>query len=155
FVMQTQSYDRVAKALHWLIAALLGVQYVIAWFMPHIGRNTPNEGLVNLHLSFGALILVLVIVRLAWRLTHTVPPPAAGSAAWHRVLASVTHGLLYLGLIAMPLMGWANANFRSFTVSLFNLVPLPAIVEKGNAVGRSMGEIHAYVGWYFLVVIGL
>ena len=153
--MQIESYDPVAKTLHWLIAALLAAQYMIAYFMPHIGRNTPNEGLVNLHLSFGALILLLVIVRLAWRLTHTVPPPAGNAGPWHRVLATITHWLLYLALIAMPLMGWANANFRGFTVSLFNVVPLPALAEKGNAVGRAMGDIHTYVGWYFLVVIGL
>ncbi|HEX9465216.1 MAG TPA: cytochrome b/b6 domain-containing protein [Alphaproteobacteria bacterium] len=107
------SYDRVAKGLHWLIAALLAVQYVIAYFMPHIGRNTPNEGLVNLHLSFGGLILVLVILRLAWRLTHPVPPPGGTAARWLQIATRTGHGLLYAVLLIMPLMGGRTRGFAA------------------------------------------
>jgi cytochrome b561 len=152
--MQSTTYDPVAKILHWLIAALLVWQYVIAWQMPHIGRNTPNEGLVNQHLSVGALTLLVVVVRLAWRATHPVPPPAEATL-WQRRAAAVVHWLLYAFLILNPLMGWANASYRGFQVSLFDLVPLPALVEKGNALGRAMGDIHAQLGWYALILIGL
>src|SRR5579885_3062786 len=152
--MPPAAYDPVAKILHWLIAGLLVWQYAIAWYMPHIGRNTPNEGLVNQHLSVGALILLLVLARLVWRLTHPAPPPGEASL-WQRRAASGVHWLLYLFLIGNPLMGWANASFRGFQVSLFNVVPLPALVEKGNAFGRAMGDIHVQVGWYALILIGL
>jgi len=35
------AYTGTAKFLHWLIVGLLIVQFIIAWTMPHIGRNTP------------------------------------------------------------------------------------------------------------------
>jgi cytochrome b561 len=66
-------YGSVAKCLHWLITALLVVQFAIAWTMPHIGRGTGPEGLIGLHLSVGELIVAVVLLKLAWRLTHPVP----------------------------------------------------------------------------------
>ena len=57
-------YTPVAKALHWLVALLLGGQYAVAWTMPHIGRNTRPETLINLHFSLGVLILTIVVIRL-------------------------------------------------------------------------------------------
>jgi len=149
-----KGYGGIAKALHWLIAALLLAQYLIAWFMPHIGRNTPNTGLVNLHLSFGALIFFVVVARWLWRLTHPVPSMRE-LTRWQRTLSWVTHISIYAVLLIMPLMGWANAGFRGYEVSLFNLIPLPALVAKGSAFGRALGDIHALVAWYFLAVIGL
>lgn len=149
-----EAYGGVAKALHWLIAALLCVQYAIAYFMPHIGRNTPNTGLVNLHLSFGALIFLIVVARWIWRLTHPVPLMRE-LAPWQRRLSWLTHLSIYAVLLIMPLMGWANAGFRGYDVSLFNVVPLPALVAKGSALGRELGDVHVFVAWYFLAVIGL
>ena len=47
------AYTGTAKALHWLIVALLIAQFAPAWTMPHIGRNTPLTTVINLHFSFG------------------------------------------------------------------------------------------------------
>ena len=61
------AYTGTAKSLHWLILALLIVQFVLAWTMPHIGRNTPLTALIDLHFSFGVLILFVVAIRLICR----------------------------------------------------------------------------------------
>ena len=36
-----KGYTPTAKFLHWLIVVLLIAQFIFAWTMPHIGRNTP------------------------------------------------------------------------------------------------------------------
>ena len=48
-------YSGLAKFLHWTILALLIGQFVIAWTMPHIGRNTPMTTLISLHFSIGVV----------------------------------------------------------------------------------------------------
>jgi cytochrome b561 len=53
----SSGYSSMAKLLHWAIVVLLIVQFTVAWTMPHIGRNTRPDTLINLHLSFGVLIL--------------------------------------------------------------------------------------------------
>jgi hypothetical protein len=39
--MAPAGYTATAKFLHWLIVALVVAQFIVAWTMPHIGRNTP------------------------------------------------------------------------------------------------------------------
>ena len=75
-------YTGTAKALHWTIVALLIVQFVLSWTMPDIKRDTKPDTLINLHLSFGALILGLAIIRLGWRANHAEPPPQDGLPPW-------------------------------------------------------------------------
>jgi cytochrome b561 len=152
---QPQGYDLVAKLLHWLIAGLLVVQYAIGWVMPEIHRNTPAEGLISLHLSFGALIVLLVLVRLGWRLTHAAPPPVGGMPRWQALAAQAVHALLYVLLVVLPVLGWMNASYRGYAVSLFDVVPLPALVAKGSPVGRPLGDVHILLSYAMLGVIGL
>ena len=64
---KTTGYTGTAKSLHWLILALLIAQFVFAWTMPDIGRNTPVTTLISLHFTFGILILAVAVVRLVWR----------------------------------------------------------------------------------------
>ena len=65
-MVRTSRYTSTAKFLHWLIVVLLAAQYIVAWTMPHIGRNTPVTTLISLHFSFGIIILAVAIVRLVW-----------------------------------------------------------------------------------------
>jgi cytochrome b561 len=69
---QRQGYGRTAKLLHWTTVLLLVVQYSIGWLMPSIRPGmTPGEAM-NLHMSFGLVILFLMVARFLWRLTHPV-----------------------------------------------------------------------------------
>ena len=61
-------YDAVAKALHWLVVALLGAEFIIGWTMPDIRRGTKPEGLISLHVSFGLPILFVIVLRFLWHL---------------------------------------------------------------------------------------
>ena len=81
-------YGGVAKALHWVILLLLVARYAIAWTMPGIHRGTWPEGLINVHLSLGLVILALAALRLLWRVAHPVPLPGTicrhGNTVWRR-----------------------------------------------------------------------
>ena len=60
-------YGPGAKSLHWLVVALLLVQFAIAWAMPGIRRGTSPDGLIGLHLSFGMTILAVAGSQLSVR----------------------------------------------------------------------------------------
>ena len=81
---KTLQYGTPAKVLHWLIVALLVVQYAIGWLMPDIhGTMLPGNAMVT-HISIGMTILGLIVVRLLWRLTHPVAPESA-LPGWQRL----------------------------------------------------------------------
>jgi cytochrome b561 len=156
-VIESKNYGPVAKIMHWLTFGLLCVQYAIAWTtkMPAVRSKTPVEGLVGLHLSFGAAILFTVAFRLVWRLTHPAPPPPHHIAYWQALAASATHALLYVLLAILPIMGWASASYRGYRVTLFGLVGLPGLLPKGASIGRPLGDVHVFMAGTLLAAIGL
>lgn len=149
-------YTRTAIFLHWLILALLIVQYIIGWTMPHIGRNTPVTTLISLHFSIGVLILGVIVVRLVWRTVHGAPAPEAGVPWWQVYAARVIHGLLYLLLLVVPILGWINASYRGMPVTFFELVRMPQLVATRAAGWGWTGDIHMLIAEYgILPLVGL
>jgi hypothetical protein len=47
-------YGTTAKIFHWLIVALLFVQYLIGWLMPDIRRGMKPGDAMTLHISLGS-----------------------------------------------------------------------------------------------------
>jgi cytochrome b561 len=146
-------YTSTAKLLHWLIVALLIVQFVIAWTMPHIGRNTQPDTLINLHFSFGVFVLLVAVVRLAWRATRAEPVPEDGLPPWQLQSARIVHWLLYGLLFVVPILGWLNACWRGFPVMLFGLVEFPKLIATRAAGWGWTGDVHGLLANYLLLAI--
>jgi cytochrome b561 len=146
-------YSRSARTLHWLIVALLAIQYITAVLLPHIGRNTPMSTTINLHFSFGVIIVVVMAVRLVQRLRHPVPLDSTYSPGWERALARVVHLAFYALVLIVPFLGWASASAHNLPVSLFGAIPLPALAAPKTRWALTAGDIHTYAMWTMLGLI--
>ena len=147
-------YGNTAKLLHWLVVALLLVQYPLGWLMPDIHRGMKPGAGMTFHISFGILMLLLIVLRFAWRLTHPVAPERS-LPPWQRLSAEAVHWLLYALVLATTMTGWLFASFRGWGVSLFYLVPLPMLTSENAAAGKTFDGWHQAMEWALLVVIGL
>lgn len=147
-------YDLGARLFHWITVALVIVQFAVAWTMPDIGRGTQPLGLIAWHLSIGTVILFVTLARAGWRLTHRPPPTPASLSPLLGFASRATHVLLYALLMILPLLGWANASARGWSVTLFGVIPLPALCAQGSMLGREAGDIHQIVAWVLLAAIG-
>ena len=147
----SSGYTGTAKTLHWLILALLLVQFVVGWLMPDIERDTVPDTLINLHLSMGATILIVAIVRLGWRLTHSEPAPYDGLPPWQMWSARVIHWSLYVLLFVVPILGWLNASWRGFPVVMFG-IELPALIGKRVPGWRWTGDVHQFFAYTMLAI---
>lgn len=150
-----QEYGLVAKTLHWSIVGLLIAQFTIAWSMPDIGPRTHPDRLINLHLSFGALILLVVLLRLVWRILNPVELLPGMSPRWQQTAARIMHFALYLLAITIPLLGWASASGRGFAVSFFGLISLPHILPARSRLTSVLGDIHTVESYVLLGLVGL
>jgi cytochrome b561/polyisoprenoid-binding protein YceI len=139
-------YSTVAIVLHWLIAAAIVTQLVLAWRMG--GPKTPESfALIQLHKSVGITILALSLVRLGWRLANPPPPLPATLARWERILAQVTHVGLYVAMIGMPLTGWlaVSASRVEVPTLLYGIIPwphvpgVPHLAEPAKSLARNIG----------------
>jgi cytochrome b561 len=152
---QSTGYTDTAKALHWTVVVLLIAQFIFAWTMPHIGRNTPVSTLISLHFTFGIMILAVAGVRLGWRLNHPEPAPEDGLPPWQVLSARVVHWALYLLLFVMPILGWIDASWRDMPIVMFGL-ELPRLVAARTPGWGWTGDIHVLLTTYvMLALVGL
>jgi cytochrome b561 len=95
-------YTRTARFLHWAMAALLIPMLLLGeqTMGSHDARWLPT-----LHASMGLLLVVLVVVRLAWRWKHE-PPSAFAAPRWQMLVSKTAHVLLYAAMFGIPLSGW-------------------------------------------------
>jgi cytochrome b561 len=147
-------YGTTAKLLHWLVAALLLVQYPIGWQMPDIHRGMKPGAAMAFHVSFGIVILVLIVLRLAWRLAHPVAPDSS-LLPWQRRASEALHWLIYALVVATTLTGWLFASFRGWSLSFFYLVPMPMLAAGNAAAGRTINGLHQAMEWALLAMVGL
>ena len=115
-------YGTTAKVFHWLIVALLLVQYPFGWLMPDIHRGKKPGAAMTFHISFGITILILILLRFVWRLTHPVAPESS-LPPWQRLSSEVVHWMLYVFVLATTVSGLA-VRVVSRLVG-FVLLPLP------------------------------
>lgn len=158
----SERYTAVAILLHWLIAlgilALIVIGLIMTQWPDAIGPMETFK-LFQLHKSIGITVLLLVVIRILWRLTHKPLALPAAMPAVEKGAAHGLHWLLYVLMLGLPLTGWAVVSSSPFNLPtvLYNLVPwpdlpvLPQLANKGT-VSHVLGWVHAYGAW---TLIGL
>jgi len=152
-VRQTPRYDLPTRLFHWGTVALIAVQFALGWTMPEAETMTSPLGLMLLHVDLGVLLLLVAVPRLVWSGARRKVPAVRQHPAL-AFIASATHKLLYASLVAVPLLGWLNANGRGWTVGLAGWIPLPALAAP-HSLGASIGELHSTWATALVILIGL
>ena len=147
-------YNGVSKTLHWVIALLAFSQLAMGKFFEV--EADESDSLFDWHTALGLLVLALMVVRLVWRLTHTVPALPQNTPGWQQVAAKATHIAFYVLLIALPITGWLLTSVDGDTVSFFGWFPVPSLPISGSdETGDLIGEIHELLGNVLLVLAGI
>lgn len=139
-------YTRTAVLLHWLMALGLLGAFCVGVYMADLKFSPTKLKLFNWHKWAGITLLLLAVVRLAWRLTHR-PPPDVPMPGWQAKLAHGIHVLMYGLLFAIPLVGWAMTSAKGYPVVWFGVLPLPDWVPKDKALGEQLEELHSLLAW--------
>jgi cytochrome b561 len=149
-------YSRTAVVLHWVIAAAVLGQIALGWYLQTVPRLTPDRAIfVNFHKSTGLVIGILILFRIAWRLTHKPPPLPASMPAWERSAARVNHALLYICMLVMPIAGYTASNFSKFGVKLFNAVLLPPWGADNREIYAVFNALHVTTSFVFVALIAI
>jgi len=151
-----ETYDPVAKTLHWLMAA--GILFMIGYGL-YIVRQPPSMRtfrLFEVHKSVGMTLGLLAFLRLGWRMRRGAPGPIAGnSARWELALAHVVHVALYAAMIAVPIVGWIGASASGLPMNYFGLFPIPAAVAPSEALQTVMLGLHGWLNYALIALLVL
>lgn len=176
-MIQTSTrYTKTAIILHWLIAFFIFGMFALGWYMADLPKDAPKQmahdlfdlGIYtwqsaeaisprnfyfNLHKSLGVTILVLIALRVLWRITHRPPAMLTSYKAWEKKLANGTHHLLYLLMAAVPLTGLIMAMYGKYGVKWFGL---NFIAGTDNKPVRDFFEAaHESIGIVLLVAVAI
>jgi cytochrome b561 len=150
----TRSWGALAKTLHWLIVLLIINQWVIAERADALPLGAAKLQALAWHKSFGMTILALALIRLVWRWLNPVPVLDGLAKGWERMLAHLSHLLLYGLIFAMPLTGWLMSSARNFPVSWFGIFQFPDLVGPDKTLFERMRDLH-HVLFAALVIVAL
>ncbi|HVI91105.1 MAG TPA: cytochrome b/b6 domain-containing protein [Dongiaceae bacterium] len=135
-----QPFTAFSRLLHWLMAILVLAMLFIGIGM--VASLTDYHWLVSIHKPIGALILVLVVVRLINRLLHPAPALPAGMPGWQRFAAHASHVVLYGLMFALPLVGWGMLSAAHTPVVLYGSLHLPPILPADAALYATLRMAH-------------
>ena len=139
-------YTAPAIALHWLLALALLTSFSVGLYMADLPVSPQRLKLYNWHKWAGITILLLSVVRLAWRLTHR-PPEDLPAPAWQQRAAHLTHGAMYVLFFAVPLVGWAYSSAAGFPIVWFGVLALPDFVGPDKALAEAIKPWHGALAW--------
>lgn len=137
-------YVASSRWLHWITSAILGVVIPVGLWIRYFepADQAFKLRLYNLHESLGVIVFVLVLVRLVNRWRNPPPPLPADTPAFIRFAAHLTHVLLYLLLVLMPITGFLATNAWGFPLSVFNVLPLPVPLGKDEELAKVLSYLH-------------
>lgn len=151
----TPSYHPVSRMLHWLVAGMIVVQFVLAKLAEraeHADQTVRELGLLANHKSVGITILALAVVRLAWRVVQRPPGLPVTMPRWQITASAISHWTMYVLLFALPLSGWLMSSASAYTVSWFGLISLPDLVGADPQSKEIFEEIHEVLAKLLFVV---
>jgi cytochrome b561 len=124
--------------------------------MTDIPRGTPERTFFyNLHKSIGLTTGIIVFLRLWWRAKNPPPPLPASMPGWQVEASKLSHVLLYLCLIIMPLAGFSASQFTKYGVTYFGLFKIPPLGFENRLIYDFLQGIHetTAVLLVFLVIV--
>ena len=138
-------YSNTAVALHWITVVLVLTQVVLGFaFAEFMSKGPAEADVFAWHKTLGALILIISLVRLAYRSANPPPPFPTELPRWRRLAAVWNHRAFYFLLIVLPLTGLIAVSGLSpdAHTTLAGGVRIPVIPGIARETGETSGDVH-------------
>lgn len=143
--MQPIRYSATARGLHWVMAALILTMLPVGVLMVQSGLTRGLQNALFLyHKSLGVVVLLLAVARLLWRWRHPAPGLPPRMPAWQARIAGISHGLLYVLMLAVPLAGYVRVRAGGFPIEMLDRLNLPTLIARSDALAGVAKAAHAY-----------
>jgi cytochrome b561 len=147
------SWSATAKFLHWLVAVLIFLQFTLGYLAKGWPLSPTKLDLFVWHKSTGILILTLVLLRLLNRLRASGVALPKGTPGWERIAARLSHLLLYVLMVSLPLSGWIVNSAAGIPFKIFWWLELPPMGQADKQVATLTAHVHFWLGVAFVALL--
>lgn len=142
--IRDDGYDTVARVFHWGFVLLVLVQIPVGIAMTSEAFPGIGDALFILHKGLGSILLLLIVLRLAWRVTHPVPTLMPELPVLQRRIAAVLHRMLYLLLAIMAISGYVRTVGDNFPIELLDVLGIPPLTSDIPGTAHLMRVVHSF-----------
>ena len=156
---RVELYSRPARFFHWMIVALIVVQAPIGVYMAYRGNtlkiwDAVTGGLYTGHKLIGVTILLVVLCRLAFRLTHGTPADEPTLEPWQKVASHLNHWGMYVLLLCVPVAGYIGISLFP-ALDILGLFSLPGVVEPNREASATAFLVHRLLGRLLVLLVAI
>lgn len=137
------TYGIIAIGLHWVAAIIIFSQFILGLWMVDLNyydswyRRAPE-----LHKSIGALLFLIMVFRLIWRLANKKPKPMSDNNDLEEHIAKIVHSILYILIFTVMLSGYLISTADGRPIEVFGLFNIPATLTGLENQEDMAGIIH-------------
>jgi cytochrome b561 len=159
-------YDGGARFFHWLVVLLFlaqipaGILMIVPAVMgdfpvlPGVEQSTIDAFYV-FHKGMGAVLLVVVLARLLWRLTHKPPPLPASMPELERRMTVAGHWLMYVLMVVTAVTGYVHVIGLGFPIELLDRLGVPPLIPRMEGIAVLASFVHRFTVFILVGVIAV
>ncbi|MDS7720835.1 cytochrome b [Pantoea ananatis] len=146
-------YGWLSIFLHWSMALVIYAMFALGLWMVGLSYyETWYHNAPEIHKSIGVILMLVLIIRLIWRVVSPPPKPLSSYSPLVRITAVMAHGLLYGLLIAILFSGYLISTADGKPVSVFGWFSLPAVLTGAGEQADLAGDIHLWLAWSIVIL---
>jgi cytochrome b561 len=150
------NWGSISRLFHWGLGFGIVSMIAYGWWMNHVPARPDRFFYRSIHADIGYVILLLMVVRLAWRWINPVPALPADTPRWQRVAARVSHGSLYGVTILVAMLGWAHSGaHKPDYASWFGLFRVPQFTSTDKLAAQAYEDRHIFFAYVLLALVAI
>ncbi|WP_112187874.1 cytochrome b [Ralstonia sp. GX3-BWBA] len=153
--MQSEpKYSLTMRSLHWLVVLAVLIAVVAIEIMDFFPKGSAERAaLFMVHQTAGLSVFALMVLRLLARVGTQAPPPVPGTPLV-QLVARLTHGVLYVLMVGMPVLGLLALALAGKPIQPFGL-NLTLALAQDKSLAHLAKEIHESGATVVYIVVGL
>ena len=153
--MSATKYGATAKWLQWLVGVIAIIMLIFGSGLEDMPLDQRQQIIMG-HSGLGTLVLLFMVVRWRWRVSHEPPGPTPNMGAWQTKLSKWVHWTLYVVMVLQPVFGILQAMYiTDYEVVAFGLINYSGMAEDNAERAQLFHVLHGLnAGLIMLLVIG-
>ena len=146
-------YGLISILIHWVSAVLILFLFGLGVYMVDLGYYDDwyHKG-PELHISLGLVVLLLMLVRVIWRIANPTPVDLSVRRAQNLAAKLVKLGF-YVFIFIVLVSGYLITTAEGQAASMFNLIKFPVLTELSSQNVDRAGALHKYLAWGIIVLV--
>jgi len=152
----TNGFGTGARLFHWLVVLLVLIQIPagIAMIAPALEQESIDR-LFVLHKGLGVVLLVVVVARVLWRLTHPAPAMSETFPELERHMATTAHWVIYMVLIVVAGSGYVHVVGDGFPIEMMDALGLPTLLPLMPGVASWASLVHRFSTFLLIALVSV